>query len=549
VSNVDGKLKYTPEDDFSGTDTFNYTVTDGALDDTASVAITVNEKPNTAPEAKDDSATTAYNEAVTIDVLVNDNDADEDTLTSESMTQPEHGSVSKSNGKVTYTPDNNFSGVDTFTYTISDGNGAEDTATVNVTVDDEENTAPDAKDDSATTEHNTAVTIDVVSNDIDDDALSIKSTTQPTHGTVSEVNGKLKYTPNNGFSGTDTFNYTVTDGELEDTAKVTVTVKEAQNTEPKAEDDTAVTAYNTAVTVDVVGNDTDADGDALSIESYVQPEHGTVSKVDGKLKYTPEDGFSGTDTFTYTITDGELEDSATVTVTVNEENIKNTAPDANNDSATTKYNTAVEINVVSNDTDAENDALSIKSYTQPAHGTVSKADGKLKYTPEDDFSGTDTFNYTITDGELDDTAKVTITVKEKEEDNNSDDTWYEFPNFGGLDFINGFMGNGVRAQTTEGSNDESFLGKFTKDSVTTLITSYIPQTNAKLFMNSQFAIVDMHEGNMQLKVDANGAVMPRMPKVEDAVLPENPLPVGTRVEIPEESNVRFTFTMTENIEF
>jgi len=205
------------------------------------------------------------------------------------------------------------------------------------------------------------------------------------------------------------------------------------------------------------------------------------------------------------------------------------------------------VDVLVNDTDVDGDTLSIKSMTQPAHGTVTKENGKLKYTPDNNYSGTDTFDYTVTDGDLDDTATVSVTVKE--EDNNTDDTWYEFPNLGGFDFINGFMGNGVRAETTEGSNDETFIGKFTKDDVMTLITSYIPQTKAKLFMNNQFAIVDMHEGNMQLKVDANGAVIPRMPKVEDAVLPENPLPIGTRVEISEESNVKFTFTMTKNIKF
>ena len=246
-----------------------------------------------------------------------------------------------------------------------------------------------------------------------------------------------------------------------------------------------------------------------------------------------------------------MKDSAKVTITVNEK--ANTAPEAKNDSATTAYNTAVTVNVLANDSDADGDALSIKSMTQPKHGTVSKVDGKLKYTPDNGFSGTDTFNYTVTDGELNDSAKVTITVKKKEnndDDNNSDDnTWYEFPNLGGFDSINGFMGNGVRAETTEGSDDETFMGKFTKDNVTTLVTSYIPQTRAKLFMNNQFAIVDMHEGNMQVKIDENAMVMPRMPKVEDAVLPENPLPIGTRVEIPEESNVNFTFTMTKNIKF
>jgi len=548
VTQTDSKLTYAPEDGFSGTDTFNYTVTDGALDDSTTVTITVDEKPNTAPDAKDDSATTAYNEAVTIDVLANDTDEENDELSLVSTTQPSHGTVEISNGKVIYTPEDNFSGIDTFTYTISDSNGAEDTATVNVTVEEEENTAPDAKDDSATTEYNTAVTIDVLANDIDEDTLSIQSVTQATHGTVNQVDGKVTYTPDNGFSGTDTFNYTATDGELEDTAQVTVTVKEAVNTAPKAEDDTAVTAYNTAVTVDVMSNDTDVDGDTLSIESYGQASHGTVSQVDGKLTYTPENGFSGIDTFTYTVTDGDLEDSATVTVTVNEEDAKNTAPNANSDSATTKYNSAVTINVVSNDTDAEGDTLSIKSYTQPSHGSVSQVDSQLEYTPVDGFSGTDTFTYTVTDGELEDSATVTVTVQEKEEDNTNDDIWYEFPEFEGFNFINTFMGNGVHAEITEGTDDETFVGKFTKDNITTLVTSYIPQTQALIYENT-FAIIDMGEGNMQLKIDENARLMPSMPKIEDAIIPENSLPVGTRVEIPEASNVKFTFTMTENIKF
>ena len=133
------------------------------------------------------------------------------------------------------------------------------------------------------------------------------------------------------------------------------------------------------------------------------------------------------------MTDGDLEDTATVTITVNEKD--NTAPDAQNDRATTEYDTAVTVDVLANDSDVDGDTLSIQSMTQPSHGTVSQENGKLKYTPDNGFSGTDTFNYTVTDGDLEDTATVTITVNEK--DNNNDNRWQRFPNFGGFGYASG----------------------------------------------------------------------------------------------------------------
>ncbi len=185
----------------------------------------------------------------------------------------------------------------------------------------EKNSAPIAKDDSATTPYETEVEIDVVANDsdVDGDALSIKSYTTPTNGTVKKSDGKLVYTPNDGFSGDDSFEYTITDGEDEDSATVTVTVEEKSNNAPVAKDDSATTPYETEVTIDVLKNDSDEDGDALTIKSHTAPKNGTVKESDGKLVYTPNDGFSGDDSFEYTITDGEDDDSATVVVTVEEE--------------------------------------------------------------------------------------------------------------------------------------------------------------------------------------------------------------------------------------
>ncbi|HHH20696.1 MAG TPA: tandem-95 repeat protein, partial [Nitratifractor sp.] len=186
-----------------------------------------NPDKNHAPEANDDSANTAYETAVVIDVLQNDSDADGDTLTVESVTNPFNGTALVENGKVKYTPNNGYSGQDSFHYTVSDGKGGEATAKVTVTVEEKANTAPEAKDDSASTAYETSVTIDVLKNDSDADGdnLSIKSITNPKHGSVKIKNSKVEYTPYNGYSGDDSFTYTVTDGKATDSATVSVEVE------------------------------------------------------------------------------------------------------------------------------------------------------------------------------------------------------------------------------------------------------------------------------------------------------------------------------------
>jgi len=183
---------------------------------------------NDAPIAADGSASTAEDVALTINVLSNDEDPDGDTLTVDSLTQPTNGSVVISaNETVTYTPASNFNGSDSFSYTVSDGQGATDTATVTVAISAVED-APIAVDDSAKTNPDVAVIIDVLSNDEDPDGdkLTVNSLTQPTNGSVVMIaNEMLNYMPANNFNGSDSFNYTVSDGQGgTDTATVTVTV-------------------------------------------------------------------------------------------------------------------------------------------------------------------------------------------------------------------------------------------------------------------------------------------------------------------------------------
>ncbi|WP_140257768.1 tandem-95 repeat protein, partial [Vibrio parahaemolyticus] len=257
----------------------------------------------------------------TEELLSNVDDEDKDTLSVENLI------IDKGNGTLV----DNGDGTWTFTPQIDDDTEVSFTFDI---IDDEDlvvsgsanldilpiNDAPNAENDVITTEEDTAVTIDVLVNDsdVEGDALSIQSASVPSEqGSVDIVDGKLVFTPAENFNGEATITYIVTDGDLTDEAKVTVTVTPV-NDSPVAVDDTTSIQEDTAVTIDVLTNDTDVDGDKLSIESASVPkEQGTVEVVNGKLVFTPAENFNGDAEITYTVTDGQLTDEAKVTVTVN----------------------------------------------------------------------------------------------------------------------------------------------------------------------------------------------------------------------------------------
>ncbi len=181
------------------------------------------------------------------------------------------------------------------------------------------NNAPTPMDDSATTSAETAVPIAVLSNDSDPDGdtLTVASVTPPTNGSVLiNVDQTVSYTPASNFNGSDSFTYTVIDGQGGSaTATVTVTVT-AVNNAPTPMDDSATTSEETAVPIAVLSNDSDPDGDTLTVASVTPPTNGSVLiNVDQTVSYTPASNFNGSDSFTYTVIDGQG-GSATATVTV-----------------------------------------------------------------------------------------------------------------------------------------------------------------------------------------------------------------------------------------
>ncbi|MEM9148948.1 MAG: SdrD B-like domain-containing protein, partial [Cyanobacteria bacterium P01_F01_bin.3] len=207
-----------------------------------------------------------------------------------------------------------------------------------------DNNAPNATDDSEMTELNTAVNINVLGNDSDPDgdALSVTSidgqavsagdSIDVGNGTATLLtNGQISFTPDNGFSGDETFSYHVNDGNGgEDTANVTVQVKGPANSAPNATDDSEMTEFNTAVNINVLGNDSDPDGDPLSVTSIdgqsvsvgdsIDVGNGTATLLNnGQISFDPDAGFTGNETFSYHVSDGNGgEDTANVSVQVKE---------------------------------------------------------------------------------------------------------------------------------------------------------------------------------------------------------------------------------------
>ena len=260
---------------------------------------------------------------------------------------------------MTFTPATSFrKGTATFTYTVSDGASGTGTATVTVTVPDN---APVAADDSASTPSATAIDVDVLANDTDDnvDPLTVTGVVGAAHGTAtvtgSGAAARVRYVPAAGWFGPDTMTYTISDGTGTATALVTVTTGSAA---PVAADLSRTVPGGGATTIDVLSHVTDADtaGSGLTTTGTGGAAHGTVSvNGAGAAVYTPDPAYAGADSFTYTVSDPQG-NTATATVTLT---VANQAPSAGDDSAVVPHNGSVDVAVLLNDGDANGDPLTV----------------------------------------------------------------------------------------------------------------------------------------------------------------------------------------------
>ena len=310
VQEGEAAVSFQSDHDYVGADTFTYTVGDASGGrDTATVYITVR-GDNHPPVAADDLAVTPEDTETTIDILANDTDSDGDAAALLDLTQPAHGTVKENHdGTVTYRPCRDWTGTDYFTYVIVDGWGGSDEGAAAVTV-EPVNDDPTATDDFAVIEEDgSAIISSVLANDtdVDGDRLEVTGFTQPVHGAVAYTEGgTFLYEPKHDYHGEDSFTYAVTDGHGGSASGVVWLTVVPVNDEPVAVADRAATCEGVPISIDVVANDYDVEGDPLTVTEFTQPVSGSVSaNVDGSLTYVPIPLFSGEDTFAYTVSDGE----------------------------------------------------------------------------------------------------------------------------------------------------------------------------------------------------------------------------------------------------
>jgi VCBS repeat-containing protein len=418
-------LVFTPDANYNGPSAFSYTVSDGQGGSTTATVsgtvTTVNDLPQIETPLPDRTARDGDPVSYPAGPAFSDVDIG-DTLTYSVSGLPPGLSIDPNTGEITGTLGTSASAGRPYVVvvTATDGNGASvsDSFVLDVT-----NDAPAAIDDNFSTDEEVPLTGDVLANDTDPDGDALTATLfrAPQNGTVTlQPDGSFSYTPDPDFSGTDSFVYRVTDADGKSSyATASITVRPQPDT-PVIRDDTLTATEDTPVTIDVLANDGDPDGDPLTITHVegqpiaaggpgVSVTGGSVSlTTDGRLVFAPAPGFNGPAAFSYTATDpGGLAATATVSIAVTP---VNDAPVIRDDTFTATEDTPVTIDVLANDGDPDGDPLTITHVdgtpitaggpgVAATGGTITMtADGRLIFTPAAGFSGSPSFSYTVSDG-------------------------------------------------------------------------------------------------------------------------------------------------------
>ena len=431
---VDGRVVYDPTGKLDGlaagataVETFGYVVADAkGLLGASTVTVTITGVDD-APVAVDDAAEVDEGVPATLDVLANDTDVDggpKKIASVDAFGASGTVAIAADGSGLTYTPGIGACGAaDTFSYTLETGATAKVTVAIACS-----GAAPTAVDDAKTVLEDAAATaIDVLANDTDPDGGSkrVISASDPARGAVAlAADGSgLTYMPDAELCGADSFTYTLNGGS---TATVAVTVTCVEDL-PKAVADSRTVAEDAAATaIDVLVNDTDPDGGAKTVASVTQGANGAVAITAGAtgVTYKPASNHCGADSFTYTLNGGS---QGTVSVTVT---CVNDAPVADDEAFSgavgntplavgTTYaepRKAIAGDVLTGDTDIDSSGLTAQAgtlATSNGGSAVMEADGQFVYHPAPGFVGTDTFSYTVTDGDKTDTGLVSVTVADR----------------------------------------------------------------------------------------------------------------------------------------
>ncbi|HVX59780.1 MAG TPA: Ig-like domain-containing protein [Pirellulales bacterium] len=290
-------------------------------------------------------------------------------------------------------------------------------------------TNPTASDDAYSVNENASLAVaapGVLSNDssVNSTPLSASVVSTTRHGSLTlNADGSFTYTPNSGFYGADSFTYEDAEGSLtSNTATVTITISRVDQP-PVAANDSYTAPGKGALGVvapGVLTNDSDPDGDALTVALDAGPSHGTLTlNSDGSFNYAPDAGYSGADSFTYRAYDGQLYSNfATVTLSVDQ------PPTAQSASYKTDENVPVDVQLTGSDVETPASQLTFTVTQLPAHGSLTDSNGNtvsagasftgpvtLTYTPASGYGGIDAFYFQANDGLLNSsTATISLAI-------------------------------------------------------------------------------------------------------------------------------------------
>ncbi|MEJ2700909.1 MAG: Ig-like domain-containing protein [Sedimentisphaerales bacterium] len=362
---------------------------------------------NGRPVAKSESATLQEDTPMLITLVGIDRNKD-DQLTFAILTGPSHGRLTGIGADLTYTPNTDYVGPDSFTYKVNDGKVDSDTATVTLSV-LAANDPPVAGEQSVIVKVDKPIEIALTGRDADHDTLKFSLFAQPAHGNIVcgsdfDLSGKLLYTPAPHFTGTDSFSFTVDDGTIE-SIPATVSVNITANRPPMVSLESVIVAEDSTAAIGLTGND--PDGDDITYSVVTNPSHGSLTGTPPNLTYAPNPNFSGKDMFTFKANDGAADSGlGTISIMVTP---SNDPPTANTESVTVAEDTPASI--VLSGVDPDGDPLAYSVVTKPSHGTLSGTEPDVTYTPNPNFNGQDEFAFKVNDGTVDSKpASVSIRI-------------------------------------------------------------------------------------------------------------------------------------------
>ena len=464
---ADGSFVFTPGENYNGPDGIDFTLrNDDGQTYEESIVITVN-RVNDAPVAQDDQFILNEDNAIWSTLFADDPDfgdaisSDEPPEAREAhsfslLGDASNGTVAvRAEGSFTYSPDADFFGEDSFTYSVTDRAGAVDTGTITLRV-DPVNDAPVGENVSFSGEEDTVISGMLSASDVEGDMLSFslaeddgpvpgvpavpsipgilgipgiagsadsapipavvsrpasfEASTEngPSNGSVIvNTSGSFRYTPDADFNGTDRFTYVVTDGNGGIGTGIAEITVAALNDAPTASKAMASGNEDTVVSGLLAADD--VDGDPLTYALTENAAHGSVVlNADGSYRYTPDANFYGTDSFRYSVSDDDGgTDVGVVDITVNAVNDAPLSEDASNSG---DEDTLISGMLAAADVDGDQLQFGLESEASGGAVTIN-ADGSYDYTPDADFNGTDSFTYRVSDGNGGtDVGTVEITV-------------------------------------------------------------------------------------------------------------------------------------------